>query len=634
MKFRRVDPYLKIKLGDQTISDKKNHLSNTNCPEFYRAFEIGTSLPGVSRLHLSVWDHNWILRDNEIGETVIDLEDRWFCQKWQRWGEEFAVEKEGPNGKPKLRVAPKPLETFTLRNRAYNKDMGVGDLNAWIDILTKEDAQKYPLTDISPPPPKKFQLRVIVWRTRHVPYADKIAHLSDLYCRAYVENGPPPQCTDIHWRCATGKGSFNWRMLVDIDLPHKYPLMRFQIWDQDVLQRNDLIGEASLDVRKFFGRAYRKKNKRINLFKRSISKKRKKQKEAAKKAAIAVLDSNNKPEAEMLAREAATRAAEKYGAKDDVAIAIGKQATTDALARRAEEAETSAADPIDEEDEAKVPLLGGDDSTRGTPTTSKTAPPPASKSEATEDENESETAQLLGDARKSAEEEAEATKYADNPAYFDDEPEDGLIDAKKMKEMDAGEGTISSKCEGIVTRFRKFFGLPDDSVTPEDAQWIPVFRYDPKKHKKVSGGAMLVSMEIVPESLVPVFAAGKGRSDPDGLPEPTGRISLSLNPFRMLFQILGPHVYTRLCCCLATFLATATGYYMYDGVVNAWLVFQSLLGSASDYSYIFFLMFLLLLFCVCCCSYGVCMSCGHKKDCKCCGVNCQATGGKYCPVCC
>ena len=90
--------------------------------------------------------------------------------------------------------------------------------------------------------------------------------------------------TDIHWRCATGKGSFNWRMLIDIDLPHKYPLMRLQCWDQDLVTRNDLIGEASLDLRRLFGRGYKLKDKRINLFKKSNEKKRKKARAKQEKA--------------------------------------------------------------------------------------------------------------------------------------------------------------------------------------------------------------------------------------------------------------------------------------------------------------------------------------------------------------
>ena len=89
--FKRVDPYLKVQLGDTIIDDKKNHLSSIVNPEFYRSFEVATTLPGVSQLHLSVWDHNWLLRDSLIGETVIDLEDRWFCPKWQHWGEEYVI---------------------------------------------------------------------------------------------------------------------------------------------------------------------------------------------------------------------------------------------------------------------------------------------------------------------------------------------------------------------------------------------------------------------------------------------------------------------------------------------------------------------------------------------------------------
>ena len=58
----------------------------------------------------------------------------------------------------------------------------------------------------------------------------------------------------------------------------------------------------------------------------------------------------------------------------------------------------------------------------------------------------------------------------------------------------------------------------------------------------------LESYEIltqVPEDLVKSFAAGKGRSAPNALPAPTGRISLSLNPFRMIYQIMGPYVVVR-----------------------------------------------------------------------------------------
>ena len=36
-------------------------------------------------------DKDTIGSDDLIGSTVIDLEDRWFDQRWQMWGREFRV---------------------------------------------------------------------------------------------------------------------------------------------------------------------------------------------------------------------------------------------------------------------------------------------------------------------------------------------------------------------------------------------------------------------------------------------------------------------------------------------------------------------------------------------------------------
>jgi hypothetical protein len=434
-------------------------------------------------------------------------------------------------------------------------------------------------------------------------------------------------------------------MLIDIDLPHKYPLMRLQCWDQDLVTRNDLIGEASLDLRRLFGRGYKLKDKRINLFKKSNEKKRKKarakQEKRAKAAAQACV---KKGLALEKVKEAAYEAAKKAGAAEEKAREIGDKAAiaaadskTGFVQSKNSSLDTNGGDAASSD---KTPLLSkktsvdgiemGEMQTRDTVETKKDS------TKVSDDDDETKK-NVVSKQRVHSKQDVMTAKLQQDPTYFDDESDDDddskpLISKDKQKALEKGGG--DGWCEGIVTRFRKFLGGEDNSVTPEDAQWIPMFRYDPNKHKKVSGGAMLVSMELVPVDLVKTFAAGKGRSAPNALPAPTGRISLSLNPFRMIYQIMGPYLYHRICFCLATLLAGFLGYYFYDSFVSAWLVFESMLGSASDYSYIFFLMFILALCCVCCCSYGICMTMGHKKECKCCGVNCSAKGGKYCGCCC
>ena len=134
-----------------------------------------------------------------------------------------------------------------------------------------------------------------------------------------------------------------------------------------------------------------------------------------------------------------------------------------------------------------------------------------------------------------------------------------------------------------------------------------MFRYDPNKHKKVSGGAMLVSMELVPEDLVKSFAAGKGRSAPNALPAPTGRISLSLNPFRMIYQIMD-----RTCIIVSVSVlphfSLGSSILLYDSFVSAGCLRVRWICKIT----LTFLMFILALCCVCCCSYGICMTMGQK----------------------
>ena len=52
---------------------------------------MDAELPGTSQLIVDVMDKDTIGSDDLIGSTVIDLEDRWFDQRWQMWGREFRV---------------------------------------------------------------------------------------------------------------------------------------------------------------------------------------------------------------------------------------------------------------------------------------------------------------------------------------------------------------------------------------------------------------------------------------------------------------------------------------------------------------------------------------------------------------
>jgi Ca2+-dependent lipid-binding protein len=78
------DPYLVIKLGTTTISDKSSLRPKTCNPGFYTSYDISCSLPGASTLAIECWDDDGFDFPDLIGETKIDLEDRYFNKDWRQ----------------------------------------------------------------------------------------------------------------------------------------------------------------------------------------------------------------------------------------------------------------------------------------------------------------------------------------------------------------------------------------------------------------------------------------------------------------------------------------------------------------------------------------------------------------------
>jgi hypothetical protein len=51
-------------------------------PEFFTKYEFETKLPGPSLLKVQIYDSNNFRFDEVMGETVIDLEDRFYHPRW------------------------------------------------------------------------------------------------------------------------------------------------------------------------------------------------------------------------------------------------------------------------------------------------------------------------------------------------------------------------------------------------------------------------------------------------------------------------------------------------------------------------------------------------------------------------
>lgn len=93
----KADPYIVLQLGSKRISDKDNYISKqlnpvfgkyakhysipANCKTFScRCFEIEATFPQDSLLTVQVFDWDLVGSDDTIGETKIDLENRFYSR--------------------------------------------------------------------------------------------------------------------------------------------------------------------------------------------------------------------------------------------------------------------------------------------------------------------------------------------------------------------------------------------------------------------------------------------------------------------------------------------------------------------------------------------------------------------------
>uniref|UniRef100_A0A8C5SEA3 Otoferlin n=1 Tax=Laticauda laticaudata TaxID=8630 RepID=A0A8C5SEA3_LATLA len=76
----KADPYIVIKLGKTDIKDKENYISKQLNPIFGKSFDIEATFPMESMLTVAIYDWDLVGSDDLIGETKIDLENRYYSK--------------------------------------------------------------------------------------------------------------------------------------------------------------------------------------------------------------------------------------------------------------------------------------------------------------------------------------------------------------------------------------------------------------------------------------------------------------------------------------------------------------------------------------------------------------------------
>uniref|UniRef100_A0A1I8QEL5 C2 domain-containing protein n=1 Tax=Stomoxys calcitrans TaxID=35570 RepID=A0A1I8QEL5_STOCA len=78
-KHAQADSYVRVQLGQQQVMNRAEYVANESNPVFGKCFELEGVLPREHILEISLFNRH-SLRDEAIGSTYIDLEDRWRSQ--------------------------------------------------------------------------------------------------------------------------------------------------------------------------------------------------------------------------------------------------------------------------------------------------------------------------------------------------------------------------------------------------------------------------------------------------------------------------------------------------------------------------------------------------------------------------
>ncbi|KAH8319290.1 hypothetical protein KR067_002918 [Drosophila pandora] len=229
------DAYVKIFLGGKTMSDRAHYSPNQSNPVFGRFFELEASLPGDNILQIVVYDHDKF-KDEVIGQTTIDLEDRWrtrhratvglaneytrsgynhwhdlrlpseilvdLCQKrgiqppyyygnvievdGMLFGDETVISKDEELQERLSLAVLKNLDKLPsfgyklipehVETRSLCRDdypnVEQGKLQLWIELFESNIYVPQPI-DITPVPPSEFEVRVVVKNLKGIQFGDK-----------------------------------------------------------------------------------------------------------------------------------------------------------------------------------------------------------------------------------------------------------------------------------------------------------------------------------------------------------------------------------------------------------------------------------------------------------------------------
>ncbi|XP_043264956.1 otoferlin-like [Colletes gigas] len=144
----KSDPYLYVRLGKTYINDRKNFIPNQLNPTFGRLFEIEATFPKDHTMIVQVWDYDAATSDDLIGETKIDLENRFYSGHRATCGISKSYNADGYNywrdrEKPTM-ILDNLCKMNNLPSPEYGEDgVKIGRKNfRFLDVLAKDEPDR------------------------------------------------------------------------------------------------------------------------------------------------------------------------------------------------------------------------------------------------------------------------------------------------------------------------------------------------------------------------------------------------------------------------------------------------------------------------------------------------------------
>ncbi|XP_068136052.1 otoferlin isoform X13 [Hyperolius riggenbachi] len=310
----KADPYVVIKLGKTEIKDKENYISKQLNPVFGKSFDIEATFPMESMLTVAVYDWDLVGTDDLIGETKIDLENRYYSKHRATCGisQTYAIHgynmwrdpmkptqilsklckdgkidgpHYGPGGRVKVlnRVftGPTEMEDENGQKKQTDEHLALSVLHHWEEIprvgcrLVPEHVETRPL--LNPDKPGIEQGRIEMWVDMFpmdMPAPGPAIDISPRKPKRWLKGQQEDkQDTDVHYHSLTGEGNFNWRFIFPFDYlmaeekiviskkesmfswdetEYKIPArLTLQVWDADHFSADDFLGAIELDLNRF-----------------------------------------------------------------------------------------------------------------------------------------------------------------------------------------------------------------------------------------------------------------------------------------------------------------------------------------------------------------------------------------------